>query len=428
MGEHCAGRDAPPPLTGQRLRLWEIRHDLHCAVLGTCLSYAELVKIGRKAGFTPQQGASEYEVHACFVRQVAEPGHLARLIHKLLDRKYRSTIEVCRPARSESELDAIWTRSVTKGDIAGSYWALVTHPLTTDALLMRSFGDVHMLSHLSGAANRADRQRLHTIEDEYQALSDQLADAKRRMAVQAGEHRRTAERHAGDMQALSCRLRAAETAEAGRAAIEARLCEFQNGEAYRALRSEKAALAADLESARRAGRHERQQCADLERKLSRLRQAHEDATGRLYALGAECAVLETMVGSGIHGEAARAASGPAIDLCGRHIAYVGGRTGSVSQFRILTENLNGRFSHHDGGIEDNTAGLGRILNQADAVLCPVDCVSHGACLMAKRFCKRTAKPFVPLRSAGLSSFAAGLHRVIERNGVAAGMVVGGRPE
>ena len=43
-------------------------------------------------------------------------------------------------------------------------------------------------------------------------------------------------------------------------------------------------------------------------------------------------------------------------------------------------------------------------------LCPVDCVSHGACLFARKFCKRTAKPFVPLRSAGLSSFVTGIHR------------------
>ena len=44
-------------------------------------------------------------------------------------------------------------------------------------------------------------------------------------------------------------------------------------------------------------------------------------------------------------------------------------------------------------------------------LCPVDCVSHGACLFARKLCKRTAKPFVPLRSAGLSSFVTGIHRV-----------------
>ena len=40
-----------------------------------------------------------------------------------------------------------------------------------------------------------------------------------------------------------------------------------------------------------------------------------------------------------------------------------------------------------------------------------------ACLRAKRFRKPAARPFVPLRSAGLSSFVGGLRRVAqhERN-------------
>ena len=83
-------------------------------------------------------------------------------------------------------------------------------------------------------------------------------------------------------------------------------------------------------------------------------------------------------------------------------------------FRSLVESLNGRFSHHDGGVDDNIVRLGGVLSQADVVLCPVDCVSHGACLKAKAFCKQTAKPFVPLRTAGLSSFVAGLHAAVGR--------------
>lgn len=78
----------------------------------------------------------------------------------------------------------------------------------------------------------------------------------------------------------------------------------------------------------------------------------------------------------------------------------------------MVENLNGHFSHHDGGVDDNIGRLGGVLSQADVVLCPVDCVSHGACIRAKTFCKQTAKPFVPLRSAGLSSFVAGLHQAV----------------
>ena len=97
-----------------------------------------------------------------------------------------------------------------------------------------------------------------------------------------------------------------------------------------------------------------------------------------------------------------------------HFVQLGSKQGRVSKLR-----LNGHFIYHDGGIEDHEGQLGRILGQADVVLCPVDCVSHRASLRAKTFCKRTAKPFVPLRSAGLSSFVTGLRRATELNGAGA---------
>jgi hypothetical protein len=42
------------------------------------------------------------------------------------------------------------------------------------------------------------------------------------------------------------------------------------------------------------------------------------------------------------------------------------------------------------------------------VFCPVDCVSHDACRRVKQHCRRQDKPFIPLRSSGLTAFAAGL--------------------
>ena len=100
------------------------------------------------------------------------------------------------------------------------------------------------------------------------------------------------------------------------------------------------------------------------------------------------------------------------DLGGRRIAYVGGRAGPIGHSRGLVRRANGEVIERDGGVDDRTGRLGGVLGQADAVLCPVDGVSHRACLRAKRFCKRAAKPFVPLRSAGPSSFVSGLHEVL----------------
>ena len=38
------------------------------------------------------------------------------------------------------------------------------------------------------------------------------------------------------------------------------------------------------------------------------------------------------------------------------------------------------------------------------VFCPIDCVSHQACLKVKALCRRRAKPFVPLRSSSATCF------------------------
>lgn len=418
MCEDHVVEDVEPLPTGRRRKLWEIRHDLHCAILGTCLSYAELEKVGRKAGFVPTEEATEYDVHTCLVKRSAEPGTLSRLLHKLLDRKYRSAIDAFRSVKEEADLAARWDQALRGGDIPGSYWALVSHPLVTEKLLIRTFGDVHMLSHIAGAANRADIRRLKEVQAENRSLSEQLAGLRRRLAAQQDEHQQAAESHKQDLQAMARRLKAAETAETRIAGLEARLADYENGDVHRRLQGENASLKAESEDARFACDRERRRCAELGRELAQAQKALEETADQLRQLRAECAALETIVESGVHREAVRSTSDlSALDLDGRHIAYVGGLTGSVGKFRTLTENLNGRFIHHDGGVEDNSAGLGRVLNQADVVLCPVDCVSHGACLRAKRFCKQTAKTFVPPRSAGLSSFVAGLQEAVGQNGV-----------
>jgi hypothetical protein len=88
-----------------------------------------------------------------------------------------------------------------------------------------------------------------------------------------------------------------------------------------------------------------------------------------------------------------------------------------------------RVSHHLQGAS-NRADRRRLIQQAaeiDAlndrlerlrrqqqgqiqVFYPVDCVSHDACLRVKRHCRQQEKRFMPLRSSGLSAFAAGLRQ------------------
>ncbi|MFP3982977.1 MAG: DUF2325 domain-containing protein [Desulfurivibrionaceae bacterium] len=103
---------------------------------------------------------------------------------------------------------------------------------------------------------------------------------------------------------------------------------------------------------------------------------------------------------------------PGPGLCGKTILYVGGQHKMVPHYKQLVEKYGGRFIHHDGGREASRARLPKMLDSADAVVCPVGCVSHDACNQVKKICKRCHKPFVMMRSSGLSSLAKGLNDII----------------
>ena len=70
------------------------------------------------------------------------------------------------------------------------------------------------------------------------------------------------------------------------------------------------------------------------------------------------------------------------------------------------------FIHHDGGMEENAGRLPGMLNKADVVICPADCVSHAAYYQVKGFCKRVGKPCLMLESSGLSAFVSALEQVV----------------
>lgn len=103
--------------------------------------------------------------------------------------------------------------------------------------------------------------------------------------------------------------------------------------------------------------------------------------------------------------------GPA--LCGKTVLYVGGIRRMVPYYRQLIERHGGQFLHHDGGKEIARRLLPSMSTCADAVFCPIDCVSHDACHCVKKFCKRYQKPFVPMRSASLSALARGLGKMMQ---------------
>jgi hypothetical protein len=100
-------------------------------------------------------------------------------------------------------------------------------------------------------------------------------------------------------------------------------------------------------------------------------------------------------------------------LDGLSLLYVGGRPSQIAHMRAVSEQHGAVLAHHDGGVEHHPDLLSGLTSRADAVLFPVDCVSHDAALTVKRLCRQGNKRFIPLRSSGMASFLAAIRGLAE---------------
>ena len=114
--------------------------------------------------------STDHDLHSTAVGWAGRHDKAAKLLHKALDERYRVSINQFDRAKTPEEVRAVWKDAVQRGDIPGAYWASLTHPATNNALLREIFGEVHMLSHLVGAANRADIRRLRQLEEAHAEL------------------------------------------------------------------------------------------------------------------------------------------------------------------------------------------------------------------------------------------------------------------
>lgn len=103
-----------------------------------------------------------------------------------------------------------------------------------------------------------------------------------------------------------------------------------------------------------------------------------------------------------------------VGLTGRSILYVGGRDCQVAHLRQIAENFGAELIHHDGGLREAVSRIDTVLPSVECVFCPIDCISHDACLRVKTGCKKTGTSFIPLRNGSKSSFERAMQELSER--------------
>lgn len=383
----AAGTAMAPPAPLRRAKLSDLDANIHCSIVGTCLTTAELRKlVPRHAIWLDRKTASDLEIHHTAVELSTEGGALAKELTKALDERHALAIKRFKAAADAPALQRLWSAALANGDVPGAYWAVMTHPAGTLALRSTAFGDVHMLSHLVGAANRADIRRLAALEDECAKLKEQNGQQQARWHDLGAQHELALRKLEQQVAALTAqRDQLAAAAPAAAPQLRDTLAEREQQLALHGARRHEAEQKLLLQETA---------ATQLQAELLRLR---EDGA----AAGAEMHAMERALELALTRTPGRAALP---QLAGKTIVYVGGRPGANAVLVALVAAAGGELLVHDGGIEDRRGMLATLLPRAHIVVFPVDCISHNAMQITKQACARHGIACHPLRTASVASF------------------------
>ena len=388
------------PLEGglRRARLFELNSHFHCSVIGTCLTTTELRRLIPRFKDVDRVRATDVEIHHAAVELAGEDGAGSKALNKALDDRYQSSVKRFRPFKTAELLAQHWRQCVAQGDIPGAYWAVLTHPLVDADLRRAVFGEVHMLSHLVGASNRADIRRLVHLEQQNDELRQDLEQHKMQLQANAADALQLRQAQLLLQQQVVV-ARAAHVAHASddQPPLEMEL-QQQSHRLQRALEQKEAAL-----------RHQVQRREQVEIDAVALKGeliAAQQALSQAQRLIAHYQVLLDHEEQPDHlkrqlGQVVRS----------RKILYVGGRPAAIQAIRALVESAGGELVSHGGSLEQRRGMLPALVASSDLVLFPVDCIDHDSVASVKRECDRHGIPYHPLRTSSAGAFLALITRI-----------------
>jgi hypothetical protein len=382
----------PAAAAVRRCKIWDLADTLHCSIIGTCLSTAELRHVLVRLNVKGAEEADEHQVHVLGVMLASRREAGAKLLQRALDRRHGLSIKQYTRAKSEAALLELWNESVRNGEIPGAYWALLSHPFATDAVVKRAFSDVHMLSHLVGAANRADIRRLRQLEEQIGEMTAKL-ERQQRQLRDGFKSRDEAIRRLNAMLAERVEQSLNDAARSGddeRAALNGVIAELNRK------------LTRETAHRERLEQRLSRTSTDLRTAASGLQRARNERDAAVRELASVEAHIVALLQPTVGGCA------PLDELSGRTFLYVGGRASQIPQMKALAERASARLLHHDGGIEHGATLLPGLVSRADHVLFPVDCISHGAVAVIKKLCQQSGKSYTPLRTTSLASLLSAL--------------------
>jgi hypothetical protein len=377
----------PEAQASRRRRLWELGHACHCPLVGVGFPLGVLRKLVDKVT-SGKVVADDYEVHVGAVTECASRNRLSEALQKELERRYAAVLLRFRNAKTTEQVAELWRTAVNNGDVAGAFWAGLTHPRCNSELEEQMCRDLHMVQHQAGACVRADITKFNATLEENKRLTHDLAKAQQRASALMAEKTTDADKHASQLMQLRAQVVGKDSMiDSIRGELE------QLRESIPGLES-RAKLAERLGQMEERERAMRNQIAELKLELAR---ANDASVAPAPVQEAARHVVEHVMKM-------------PLSLRERAVLCVGGRNGNVASYRELIEREGAQFSHHDGGLEDNANRLEASLAAADLVICQTGCISHSAYWRVKDYCKRNGKRCVFIDNPSISSLARGLEQ------------------
>lgn len=389
----CDHHAPPPPSTGsRRRRLWDIDSHAHCPLVGVSIPLDVLRRLVNKA-VGGNALVSDYEVHAGAVSECGRRTRLSELMQADLETRYAREVLAFKAAKTTMELAELWVKHLKCGEVSGAFWAALTHPRCDMVLQEGMCRDLHMFQHQAGAGVRLEIAKFNALADENAVLARELAKVQERstrlIASKAAESEK--------LQAEVVRARADVIGKDSQIAYLAQdLATLQ-------------AASPSLEENRRLQKRVLQQAhrqVELEAQVTELRRKLAAAERVNLQADHAAAMAERALPKPI----AEPSDTP-LHLQEKVVLCVGGRSGNIANYRDVVERVGGRFTHHDGGLEDNSSALDANLAAADLVICQTGCISHNAYWRVKDFCKRTGKQCVFVENPSASSLERGLAQI-----------------
>lgn len=386
----------------ERSKFWELDHIYHCAVIGTCLSLAEVKKLLHSLQINCSQWTA-YDIHTTTVTMVACNDFRSKKVQRYLDKKFSTVIQKTKKMNAKALRDE-WKSVLNSGDLVATFWAIVTHPEANSTMRRDVYGDIHMLSHLSGASNRVDLKRLNQIERELVQLTREISfeqtknDRLKNESFQLKKIINDLEHAASDLKQQLSALQA----------DNMMLVQLQNTKKYQTLNLQLEKLNRKMNVQAKEINSEKKNREESDYLVAQLKNKQLANTSEISIYKEEVIYLQSLLNKQ---KKSNYCQFKKQNLCGQCVLYVGGKKSLIPYYRELIEESAGIFLHHDGGQEKNTQDLSHLLSRADIVLFPSDCISHDAYWKIKRSCKKQQKQYEYLNSPGLCSLSSMLNKL-----------------